>query len=564
MSYKPTEYHDYARLTELLQGYANHYPALATLQSIAKSPEGRDVWLLTLTNQATGADTDKPGYLIDGCHHAGEVTSTAQTLYIVDWLLTNYGKDPQATELLDTRAVYVVPRLTVDASDEYMHSPKMMRSRVALYPEVEEKPGLVPQDIDGDGVIRDMRIQDPNGEWKVSDKDARLLVRRQPEDREGPFYRLYSEGIIRELTPEGLVESYNGRGVTPAPNRWGLDFNRNYPINWAMEHRQTGAGTIPFSEPEIRGYAEFILAHPNIGGWMTYHTSGGVNLRPGAVTPDAKLNQADLARLKALGALGKRITGYPDRNLFEVYTWNPDRPAVGSTMEFGYDYLGILMFAPELWDIKGLAGLPSWGKKSVKEIMNMSDAEKEEEGLKLLAWDDKENESRGFHPWRKIVHPQLGEVEVGGWDMKHCMQNPPPGRHLEAELTKNFRFAIEHALSSPLLKIGKVEVKKLGAGLYEVAVQVANTGFLPTQVTEVAVQQRRVTGVDITLEGAEVLSHRGADRKNGRYNMGEIPGWGNGSEKWATFVLKAKDGATLSVTARHDRAGKAAAKVTLA
>lgn len=563
MTYKPTEYQDYAKLTAILQGYAVDYPHLAKLSSVARSPEGREVWVLTLTNGQTGPDTEKPGYLIDGCHHAGEVTATAQALYIADWLLKHYGLDGDATKLLDTRAVYVLPRLTVDASDEYLHSPKMMRSRVALYPQPEEKPGLVPADVDGDGVIREMRIEDPNGEWKLSARDARLLVRRQPEDREGPFYRLYSEGVVRELKPEGLVEAYDGRGVQPAPNRWGLDFNRNYPVNWQMEHRQPGSGAVPFSEPEIRGYADFILAHPNICGWMTYHTSGGVNLRPGAVTGDDKLNQADLARFKALGELGKRISGYPHRNLFEVYTLNPDRPAVGSTMEFGYDYLGILMFAPELWDMKGLAGLPSWGKKSVKDIVHMSDAEREEEGLKLLAWDDQENESRGFHVWRKFQHPQLGEVELGGWDFKHCIQNPPPGRHLETELTKNFRFAIEHALASPLLAIGRVEAKALGAGLYELAVAVQNTGFLPTQVTEVALQQKRVRGVDVTVEGAQVISCRGAELRNGKYHIGEIAGWGNASQKWVTFVVKAAAGSEVALTARHERAGRAQARVSL-
>ncbi|MDB4897288.1 MAG: putative carboxypeptidase [Firmicutes bacterium] len=564
MSYKPTEYQDYAKLTEILRGYAADYPHLVRLASVAQSPEGREVWVLTLTNRATGPDTEKPGYLIDGCHHAGEVTATAQALYIVDWLLRQYGTDPDATALLDTRAVYVVPRLTVDASDEYLHTPKLMRSRVALYPQAEEKPGLIPDDVDGDGTIREMRVVDPNGEWKVSARDSRLLVRRQPEDNgAGPFYRLYSEGIIRELKPEGLVESYDGRGVKAAPPRWGLDFNRNYPVNWQMEHRQPGAGPVPFSEPEIRGYADFILAHPNIGGWMTYHTSGGVNLRPGAITKDDKLNQADLARFKAVGDLGQRISGYPHRNLFEVYTANPDRPAIGSTMEFAYDYLGIMLFAPELWDMKGLAGLPSWGKKSIKDIANMSDAEKEEEGLKLLAWDDKANESRGFQPWRKFPHPQLGEVEIGGWDFKHCLQNPPPGRLLEQELTKNFRFAIAHALASPLLAIGRVAVKPLGAALFELAVQVQNTGFLPTQVTEVALQQKRVRGVALTLAGAQVVSQRGADLRGGRYNIGEIAGWGNASDKWVTFVVKAAAGSEVTVTASHDRAGTAQAVFTL-
>jgi len=553
--YVAGEYQDYARMTEIVHEWTAAYPGLAQLSSVARSPQGREVWVLTLTNTATGPDLHKPGYLIDGCHHAAEVTSTAQALYVAHWLLSNYGANEQATTLLDTRAVYVVPRLTVDASDDYLHSPSRMRSRVRLYPELEEKPGLVPADVDGDGVIRDMRVVDPLGEWRVSTKDPRVLTRRRPQD-DGPFYRVYTEGIVKELRPEGLVEAYGGREVRRVPERWGLDFNRNYPVNWAMEHRQSGAGPFPFSEPEVRGHAEFILAHPNIGGWMTYHTTGGVLLRPGAVQRDEKLNQADLARYKALGDMGARITGYPHRNLFEVYTLNPDRPAIGSSMEFGYDYLGILMFAPELWDVRGMAGLPSWGKKSLRDIMNMTDAEREEEQLKLLAWDDQANQSRGFAPWRSFLHPQLGAVEIGGWDWKQCLTNPPEGPLLEAELAKNFRFAVEHALALPRLQIGRVDVKPLGDGLYSVAVQVTNTGFLPTQVTEVAVQHKRVTGAELEVTGAAVISQRGGEWQGGHINLGEIPGWGNTAEKWVNLVVR---GDAVRLTVRHPRGGVATA-----
>lgn len=563
MPYQPTEYQDYRRLTELLHEFVADYPDLARLSSVATSPEGREVWLLTLTNPGTGPDPEKPGYLIDGCHHAGEVTSTAQTLHIAHWLLSQYGKDPRATELLDTRVVYVVPRLTVDATEEFLNGTRWVRSRVALYPEPEEQPGLIPQDINGDGKILEMRVRDENGEWKVSDRDSRLLVRRQPGDRGGPFYRVYPEGIIRGRGPEGLTESYDGRGVRPAPNPFGMDFNRNYPVNWAMEHRQPGAGPFPFSEPELRGYGEFLLAHPNICGWVTYHTTGGVYLRPGAVQRDDKLNPADLARYRSIGDMAARITGYPHRNLFEVYTVNPDRPAIGSTMEFGYDYLGILMFGPELWDVKGRAGLPSWGNKSMKDMVNLSDSEKEEEGLKLLEWSDREVGGAGFYPWRAFTHPQLGEVEIGGWNVRTFLANPPPGHLLEEELEKNLPFAVEHALASPRLQIGRVELKRLGGELWELGVQVLNIGFLPTQVTEVAIQQRRVRGVELELAGAEVVSARAGERRNGRWNLGEIPGRGNDAERWATFVVKGAPRTGLAVIARHERAGVARRMFTL-
>lgn len=576
MHYDPSQYQDYETLTALLHHWAEAHPALCSVRSIAQSPEGRHVWAVTLTNSVTGPDTEKPAYLIDGNHHAGEVTSCAAAVYTIWYLLERYGTDPDVTALLDTRTVYVVPRLTPDGSETYLTTPHMMRSRVKLWPESEEKPGLVPDDVDGDGRILQMRMVDPHGDWKVSDKDPRLMVRRAPNDRKGTFYRIYTEGTVSELTADGVAPGYSGREVREVGRGWGLDFNRNYPMNWAPEHRQAGAGPIPFSEPEIRGHAEFVLAHANIGGWMTYHTYGGVNLRPLAVQRDEKMHPADLAAYKAIGAVGKELTGYPDRNLFEVYTWNPDRPAVGSTMEFAYDYLGIMVFGMELWDRLGRAGLPSWGKRSVKEMMNMSEAEREEQELTLLQWLDRDLGGEGFSPWTPFQHPQLGPVEIGGWDPKFMLQNPPP-KLLAEECHNACLFTVQHALALPRLRFGRIEVKPVGGNCLEVAAEVINEGYLPTAVMEQAVTMKQVRGVTVSLEGpVAVVAHRGGERSGtGEVNLGEMEGRGSGgggpwgarspeTARWVTWVVQGAPGAQVIVTASHPRAGRVQAEVRLA
>src|SRR5947209_915654 len=66
-----------------LRRLAGAYPALATPESIGRSHQGRDLWVLTLTNQATGPALDKPAVYLDGCHHAGEVTGAMVCLYTI-------------------------------------------------------------------------------------------------------------------------------------------------------------------------------------------------------------------------------------------------------------------------------------------------------------------------------------------------------------------------------------------------------------------------------------------------------------------------------------------------
>ena len=44
----------YAELTEVVHGLAAAHPALMQVESIGRSHEGRDIWLATITNLATG------------------------------------------------------------------------------------------------------------------------------------------------------------------------------------------------------------------------------------------------------------------------------------------------------------------------------------------------------------------------------------------------------------------------------------------------------------------------------------------------------------------------------
>ena len=61
--------------------------------------------------------------------------------------------------------------------------------------------------------------------------------------------------------------------------RGGYDMNRNWAYDWQPNYVQYGAKDYPFSQPETRAVAEFVLAHPNIAAAQSYHNSGGMILR---------------------------------------------------------------------------------------------------------------------------------------------------------------------------------------------------------------------------------------------------------------------------------------------
>jgi murein tripeptide amidase MpaA len=551
------KYHRYEELVQDLQALAEAYPDLSRLYSIGKSYEGRDLWLIEITNHATGDHADKPGYYVDGNLHAGEVTGATCALYTAWYLLTNYGRDEEITRLVDTTSFYILPRVSPDGAELYLTTPYMLRSSVRPYPFEEEQDGLYPEDIDGNGLILQMRVADPDGEWKVSAKDARLMIPRLPHEFGGQYYRLYQEGLIK---------NFNGVEIKPAPPKRGLDMNRQFPVSWEPESKQNGAGPYPLSEPETKAVAEFLLSRKNIAGGQSFHTTTGIILRPSSFQSDEKMAQKDRIAWNAIGQVGEELTGYPAVSVYDGYAYQKDKPIKGSFLDWCYENLGSMIFSTELWDLRVRAGLDR-----VPFLDPWKQRDAEAEGLAMLSWIDKELAGEGFEAWTDFDHPQLGKVEIGGWRMKDLLQNAPP-RFLKAEAHKNALFCVKHAGASPRIDIAKATAEHLGDGVYRVEVVVKNRGYLPTNVTEKAKEIKAVKPVKVELglpEGAEVVLGKAkeeAGHLEGRIlpPAGFYPG--NAStqkEKRLEWVVKAPAGGDLVVRAISEKAGKASVTLSL-
>src|SRR6186997_3219979 len=157
-------FYSYAELTETLEAWAAAFPTLCSLESIGSSYEGRDIWLVTVTNLDTGPAHEKPALLVEAQIHAAELTATTAALHLVERLLHEYGTDERVTRALDTRTFYVVPRLSPDGAEVALAG-KWVRSSVRPYPRVDAADGHHEEDVDGDGRILLMRMKDENGAW---------------------------------------------------------------------------------------------------------------------------------------------------------------------------------------------------------------------------------------------------------------------------------------------------------------------------------------------------------------------------------------------------------------
>lgn len=552
-----SRYHTYAELTAHLEELVAAYPGLAALSSIGKSYEGRELWLVQITNQATGVHDHKPGYYIDANLHAGEVTGTACALYTIWYVLTRYGQDDEITRLLDQTSLYVIPRVSPDGAEKYLTSPYHLRSSVRPYPYDEPQDGLQLEDVDGDGSILQMRFADPDGEWKVSDRDARLMVPRLPHEEGGRYYRLYFEGRIH---------NYDGVEIKIAPLPWGLDLNRQFPVNWEPEAKQPGAGPFPLSEPETRALAEFLLGQKNTAGGQSYHTTTGVILRPSSLRSDEKMNPKDLSAFRAIGKVGEQLTGYPSVSVHDGFAYQKENPIKGVFLDWCYDHLGILLYSTELWDLRVRAGLAR-----VPFLQPAAERDLEAEGLALLAFNDRELAGEGFVNWYDFEHPQLGPVQLGGWRMKELLQNAPP-RFLKAEAHKNALFTLRHAAAAPRLEIAAARAEHLGEGVFRLEAVLKNRGYLPTNITEMAKQNKTARPVTVELslpEGAELIL--GKVKEEVGHLEGRVVAMpmfypGNASvarEKRVEWILKAPGGGAVSLTAVSEKAGRKVAVVDL-
>lgn len=549
-------HYSYDDLTELLRAWARHHPDLMCLESIGKSWQGRDIWLATLTDRASGVDGERPAFLVEANIHAAELTSSFAALHLIQHLLDRYGVDEPVTRLLQTRAVYVVPRLCPDGAEVVLNEGRYVRSSVRPHPSPEREAGLHRCDIDGDGRTLFMRVPDPYGAWKACEADERLLVRREPDEDGGRYFRLLLEGE---------VIGYDGATVPVCEPYEGLDLGMNYQTDWAdFPEQPRSAGPYSGSEPEVSAMMRFVGAHPNITGYVTCHTFGAIHLRP-PLNVDEEMPNSDLRIYDEFGAKATSLTGYPVMSYDNLK--NEPYRVKGGQISWFYGELGIFAWITEFWNPLRAGGIADYHPS--RWLLDHP----VEEALRLIRWSDEELSGKGFVDWYPFEHPQLGPVEIGGWDLINYWYNAPFHR-IEQEVSPHTQWVIYQALASPLLRVRSLTSERVEADVYRVRLVVANAGFLPTHVSRRALDRKVCGGVRVELAlppGGRILSGPPTA------DLGQLAGhshartsttwWGHepGTPDLATvqWLVLAPARSHATVTARHARAGTVRAEVRL-
>ncbi len=468
-------YHRVEEFDEYLTAAARKYPDLVTVLEIGRSRLGRPILAVEINNPETGPAAEKPGFYVDGNIHGGEVLGGEGALYFVDYLVTRYGTDPNITALIDTRAFYVVPLVNPDGRAISVDSPENHRWNVR--PVDEDGDGLVdedpPEDLDGDGRILRMRVPDPDGRWKISPDDPRRMMRRGRDENGGSYYRLYAEGIDND--EDG---SFNEDRVG------GVDLNRNFPANW--DPAQFASGPYPLSEPETHALVEYITSRPNIAAIHTFHTSGGLLLRfPTLADQDWEFPQPDLEDYHAIAEAGVEITGYANFAYEKQTIVDLMSPGHGVFNDWGSKVFGVLAMTTEMW------------RHAIGEGQEA-----------LFAWNDAVLDGNGFVSWYAYDHPQLGSVELGGWDRWSTAS--PPEHMIEEELQRNVQWVLTFAERLPRVSILSADAQPGSApGSVRVTAEVGNVGWMPTATAHAAEVLRIAKPVRVKLSLANAKLFEG-------------------------------------------------------
>jgi hypothetical protein len=116
----PDEYHTYAEMLAMMGDLANDYPSicevhnLSTETGIGPTHDGLYVWGLKISDNVSTDEADEADVMLNGLHHAREITTHEVVYLFAEYLLENYGADETATEIVDGREVWIVPIVNPD------------------------------------------------------------------------------------------------------------------------------------------------------------------------------------------------------------------------------------------------------------------------------------------------------------------------------------------------------------------------------------------------------------------------------------------------------------------
>lgn len=556
-------YYTYGMIEEALQKLHQAFPTLTKLDIAGKSEEGRAIYCMTINNPKTGKELDKPGVLVDGNIHGNEIQGGEIALYLLDYLLNNYGTNKEITKLVDKNCFYVVPVVNPDGRYHFFADVGPTGDNRGLrIPTDDDHDGLVdedfPDDLDGDGNICMMRKKNPNGRYKTDPEDPRIMVPVKPGEK-GEWTLLGYEGIDNDEDGD-INEDADGY----------VDANRNWGYNWAPPYVQDGAGEYPFAGVGIKALALYIRERTTICLYWTFHNTGGMFLRGPSSKAEGEYPSQDVATYNYIGEQNERISpGYR-----YIVLWKDLYETYGDSIGWMTKVAGAFGFVSEVYMLE------QESFKSLKEKKQPVPGSEESGGHSFfhhdpgfekerLKFNDNLGQGELFAPWKPFKHPAYGDIEIGGWTKLSTRISHP--FMLKDLVHRQAAAIIFSAKQTPEVSLQVFEIKKTGENLFRVRTRLVNAAAIPS-MSRFAAMNKIYPPDMLVVSGAGVKVTAGgsiADVYNDQVVYKEfrpeiqflsVPGFDKVEHQ---FLISAATGAqvTISYTSRH--AGKISKTISL-
>lgn len=609
-----SQYRTYDEMTAALRRTVRAHSDIARMESLGNTIEGRDIWMIEIANRSGTPLDARPGLLIVANLEGDHLVGSELAVRTVEYLLANYESDPEVKDRVDNHVFYVFPRLNPDAAELMWADVKSAR-KTNSKPYDDDADGRTdedpPEDLNGDGLITQMRVADPTGAHMVDSSEARLMKLADAAKGETGAYKVYWEGTDND-----------GDGYFNEDGSGGVDMNRNFQHEYP--YYEPGAGHHMVSEYESRALMDFVISHRNIAMVLTYGESDNLVTSPtssGAVAPAAPVSLLAFADGSNAGAdaVGMfqvpRVRGFGGFGMFfrqqaqasgggrrpparrpattvnaadlEYYTTIGEqyremtgvervattRAPKGAFFEYAYFQFGVPSFSTPGWGLpeEAVTGDEEAGGDTPARPQRPAAGGGRPQGMqrpgggrssggdtqtdsRILQWMDQQNVD-GFVDWQEFQHPTLGTVEIGGF-APYATNNPPA--EALAELGESHaEFAVYLTSLFAEVRIAEVEVINHGGGVFEINAEIENAGFLPTSTSHgVTARSVAPTMVQLGVDPDDVLTGAAKTSFFSRLD-------GSGARESYKWVIRGQQGATIELRVRSQKGGSDSATITL-
>jgi Zinc carboxypeptidase len=401
-------YHAPEETVAALRDLARANPGFAKVHVLAKSPGGRELALLEIGPETAKTVKALPAVFVAANMDGTVPLASEAALFLAQALA---GKADARSD----RTWYILACGNPDAAALYFAKPQRRDARNGRpmnddQDDATDEDG--PEDLDGDGLITQMRVKDPEGEWMAVAGEPRLMKKADGTKGEKGVWKLYPEGLDND-----------GDGAVNEDGPGGVNLGTAFPHLFKLH--APDAGPWSGSEPETFALLKFFDGHREVGLAFVFGEANWCLNPP----KSGRKGEADLNQIKVPENVAGFINADPNRTYTMAEIMDMVRPLAPPGMELTEGMIASFL---------GLGAVVNPLEDDLKFYKELSD--KYKEFLKAAKLDGKRLEppadkDGSFELWA-YYHLGLPSFALDFWTLPEVKEEKPADEITPEKLEK--------------------------------------------------------------------------------------------------------------------------------